>query len=116
MVVRWLLRMTGSVLLLTLGAVCLVLAVGFVLWMLPLIVCERFRLVRLLIPLTAVYYSAGCALGIGLLRWSPTDVTLFTAFGVLRSIPAGPLTFFLSPRKRRAVLAAIRHHERLGGR
>src|SRR5262249_1655888 len=97
---------------------CLPFIVFFVLWKLPQIICESCRAVRLFVPLSTVYYPAVAALGPRWLGLSGVEAGVFAVLsgaGFLHSVPAGSVAFLLSGQKRRATLAAIRYHERLGG-
>jgi uncharacterized protein (TIGR02996 family) len=116
--VKWYRDPAGSVLRTAALITCLPFIAYFVLWKLPQVICESCRAVRLFIPLSAVYYPAAAALGVRWLGLSGVDagvLVVISAAGFLHSVPAGPVAFLLSGRKRRASLAAIRYHERLGG-
>jgi hypothetical protein len=103
-----------SMLMLSVFVACLPILAFFVLWKLPQVLCERCRAVRFFVPLCAVYYPAAVAFGVEVLGLPSVAAGVVAVVGFLHSVPAGPFAFFVSKRKRRAALAAIRHHELLG--
>ncbi len=93
---------------------CVAFLVILVVCKLPLFVCQRCRAVRYLVPLTLVYYPAVALIATTWLGLSWWESMFFLLFGLLFCVLPDPWTFAFSPRKRRAVYAAIQYQERLG--
>lgn len=112
---KWL-RTGGAVLFALLLLSCLPLAGVLLVVRLPMFCCSWIRAVRFL-PLAGMCYYLLLAsvypLVLGVPWWEGAVIGVLGMLGGCCLLP-DPVTFVLSPRKRRAVLRAIAHQERTG--
>lgn len=105
-----------AILLLPLIAGCLVFLVPLVVYQLPVLLCQRLRAVRWLVPLSLLYCVALACFGAAasVLFDFPWWVSIsFPVISAMSCLLPDPWTFFCSPKKRQAVFAAISHQEQL---
>jgi hypothetical protein len=96
----------------------LLLVSVLIVWKLPMLCCQRMRAVRYLPLVGLLYYGYGIAVTLlavllGLARW---EVLVLAGVGVLGGdwLLPDPVSFIVSPAKRRAVIRAIEFVEGQG--
>jgi hypothetical protein len=93
----------------------LLLAGPLIVWKLPTLCCQRMRAVRYLPLVGLVYYGIAVTLltvSFGLPWWA---VLALVGLGALEGLLPDPVSFIVSPAKRRAVIRAIEFVEQQGG-